>query len=257
MCCIFLCLMIGEVCAYVMPLEQILEKVRKRFSTLNTLIIEQSAHVIQSRDPLRERVFKEKVWLKTPRYERTMAMAAPRLPKAENLPGQAIRQTNPDAAYRWLLMANPKGEISAFLSQLGIRIWDLGYDRCEGVVAYRVGARDPVGPKLLVDKQRFFPLLLSYMLPGDPEGRLVTVRFRDYRKNDAGWYPHEIEYILEDAPMEVYHILNLTANAPIQASFFERKVERFSPPPGPPVNQGKPDDERLKKIMRNLEKKYQ
>jgi hypothetical protein len=275
MCCMFLCLMIGEVCAYVMPLEQILQKVRKRFATLNTLIIEQATHVIQSRDPLRERVFREKVWLKTPRYERTMEMAAPRLPKAgasapktialsqneevkaEKLPVQTIRQANPDAAYRWLLMANPKGEISAFLSQLGIQIWDLGYDRCEGVVAYRVGARDRKGPKLLVDKKRFFPLLLSYMLPGDPEGRLVTVHFRDYRKNDAGWYPYEIEYALEDAPIEVYHILNLTANAPIQTSFSERKIERSAPPPGPPVNQGKPDDERLKKIMRNLEKKYQ
>ena len=257
MCCMFLCLMIGEVCAYVMPLEQILEKVRKRFATLNTLIIEQATHVIQSRDPLRERVFREKVWLKTPRYERTMEMAAPRLPKAENLPDQAIRQPNPDAAYRWLLMANPKGEISAFLSQLGIRIWDLGYDRCEGIVAYRVGARDPEGPRLLVDKKRFFPLLLSYMLPGDPEGRLVTVRFRDYRKIDAGWYPYEIEYALEDAPMEAYHILNLTANAPIQASFIEREIERFAPPPGPPVNQGKPDDQRLRNIMRNLGKKYQ
>ena len=257
MCCIFLCLTIGEVCAYVMPLEQILEKVRKRFATLNTLIIEQATHVIQSRDPLRERVFREKVWLKTPRYERTMEMAAPRLSKAEKLPDQDIRQTNPDAAYRWLLMANPKGEISAFLSQLGIQIWDLGYDRCEGVVAYRVGARDPEGPRLLVDKKRFFPLLLSYMLPGDPEGRLVTVRFRDYRKNDAGWYPYEIEYTLEDAPIEVYHILNLTANAPIQASFLERKIERSVAPPRPSVNQGKSDDQRLRKIIRNLEKKYQ
>ena len=275
MCGVFLCLMIGEVCAYVMPLEQMLEKVRKRFATLNTLIIEQATHVIQSRDPLRERVLREKVWLKTPRYDRTMETAAPRLPnpgtsapktmpgsqnegvKAENPPDQAIRQPNPDVAYRWLLMANPKGEISAFLSQLGVQIWDLGYDRCEGVVAYRVGARDPEGPRLLVDKERFFPLLISYMLPGDPEGRLVTVRFRDYRKDDAGWYPYEIEYTLKDAPTEVYHILNLTANAPIQASFFERKVERPAARPGPPVNQGNPEDQRLRKIMQNLGKKYQ
>ena len=275
MCGVFFCLMIGEVCAYVMPLEQILQKVRKRFATLNSLIIEQATHVIQSRDPLWERVFREKVWLKTPRHERTMKMVAPRLPNpgasapktiygsqsegvnSEKLPDQAIRQTNPDAVYRWLLLANPKGEISAFLSQLGIRIWDLGYDRCDGVVAYRVGARDPEGPRLLVDKDRFFPLLLSYMLPGDPEGRLVTVRFRDYRKNNAGWYPYEIEYALEDAPIEVYHILNLTANVPIQTSFFEKKIERFATPPGPPVNREKPEDQRLNRIMRNLEKKYQ
>jgi len=141
MCFIFLCLMIGEVCAYVMPLEQILEKVRKRFATLNTLIIEQSTHVIQSRDPLRERVFREKVWLKTPRYERTMAMAAPRLPKAENLPDQVIRQTNPDAAYRWFLMANPKGEISAFLSQLGIRIWGMTVARVLWPTGWVLGTR--------------------------------------------------------------------------------------------------------------------
>ena len=240
----FLSLTIGEACAYVIPLDQILEKVRKRFAGVNTLIIEQATHVIQSRDPLQEKVFREKIWLKIPRYERTMEMAEPRLP-------------NSDAAYRWLLMASPKGEISAFLSQLGIQIWDLGYDRCEGVVAYRVGGRDPEGPKLLVDKERFFPLLLSYMLPGDPEGRLVTVRFRDYRRNDAGWYPYEIEYALEGAPIEAYHVLNLTANAPMQASFFEREIEPSVVSPQLPVTEGKSEDQRLERIMRNLEKKYQ
>ncbi len=275
MSCLSLWLMTGEVCAYVMPLDQILGKVRKQFVTQNTLIIEQATHVIHSRDPLREKVFREKVWLKTPRYERSMEMAAPHLPnaaantpktmpvpangvlKTEEPPVPAMRQPNPDAAYRWILMANPKGEISAFLSQLGIQIWDLGYDRCDGVVAYRVGARDPSGPRLLVDKARFFPLLLSYVLPGDPEGRLVTVRFRDYRKIDAGWYPYEIEYTLEDAPAEVYFILNLTANAQIQTSFFERRVQRAPTTPRPPESQSIPDNQRLKKIMRNLEKKYQ
>ena len=265
LCCVFSGLITGEICAYVMPLEQILGRVRKQFGTLNTLIIEQATHVIHSRDPLREKVFREKVWLKTPSYERSMEMGAPHLPnaganegvKTEKLPEQAMRQPNPDAAYRWILMANPKGEISAFLTQLGIQIWDLGYDRCDGVVAYRVGARDPNGPRLLVDKARFFPLLLSYVLPGDPEGRLVTVRFRDYRKIDAGWYPYEIEYSLEDAPTEAYHILDLTANAQIQTSFFERRVQRAPTAPRPPESQKKPDDQRLKKIMRNLEKKYQ
>lgn len=264
MCCVFLWLTIGEVCAYVMPLEQILGRVRKQFVTLNTLIIEQATHVIHSENPIREKVYREKVWLKTPRYERSMEMAAPHLqnaaantPKTENLHEQTMRQPNPDTAYRWLLMANPKGEISAFLSQLGIQIWDLGYDRCNGIVAYRVGARDRGNPRLLVDKERFFPLLLSYILPGGPEGRLVTVRFKDYRKIDAGWYPYEIEYALEGAPTESYHILNLTANAPIQTSLFEREVPRTLTPPRPSINQSKPDDQRLNTIMRNLEKKYQ
>jgi hypothetical protein len=268
MSCLFLWLITGEVCAYVMPLDQILGRVRKQFVTLNTLIIEQATHVIQSKDPLQETVFKEKMWLKTPRYERSMEMAAPNTPKTMTVPAndvlkteeplkRTIRQPNPDAAYRWILMANPKGEISAFLSQLGIRIWDLGYDRCDSVVAYRVGAREPDNPRLLVDKKRFFPLLLAYILPGDPEGRLVTVRFKDYRKINAGWYPYKIEYALEDAPTEVYYILNLTANAPIQNSLFEGNVERSPTPPRPPINSGKPDDLRLKTIMRNLEKKYQ
>jgi len=241
--CIFLWLITGEVCAYVMPLDQILRRVQKQFVTLNTLIIEQATHVIQSQDPLREKVFREKVWLKTPRYELSMETD--------------MRQPNPDTAYRWILMANPKGEISAFLSQLGIQIWDLGYDRCDGVVAYRVGAREPDNPRLLVDKKRFFPLLLSYVLPGDPEGRLVTVRFKDYRKIDAGWYPYEIEYTLENAPTEVYYILNLTANAPIQNSFFEGNAQRPQTPPKPSINRTEPGDQRLKTIMRNLEKKYQ
>ena len=275
LCCIFLCLMTGEISAYVRPLEQILSKVRSRFAALNTLIIEQATHVIQSRDPLREQVYKEKVWLRTPRYERTTKMDAPLLPNtggtvpktvpgapsqektAENPPDEPLRQPNPDATYRWLLMANPKGELSAFLTQLGIQIWDLGYDRCDGIVAYRVGQRDPQSPKLLVDKERFFPLLLSYVLPGDPDGRLVTVRFKDYRKDDAGWYPYEIEYALEDVPPEIYLVLNLTSNAPIEASFFERRAEPVAPLPRSSVKGEGSDDQRLRKIMRNLEKKYQ
>ena len=262
MCCVLFWLITGEVCAYVMPLEQILGRVRKQFATLNTLIIEQATHVIHSEDPIREKVYRENVWLKTPRYERSMIMAAPHLPNAitnspKTMPEQTVRQPNPDTLYRWLLMANPKGEISALLSQLGIQIWELGYDRCDGIVAYRVGARDPDGPRLLVDKKRFFPLLVSYILPEDPEGRLVTVRFKDYRKIDAGWYPYEIEYALEGAPTESYHILNLTANPPIQTSFFEGNAQRTLTPPRPSINQSKPDDQRLNTIMRNLEKKYQ
>ncbi|MCF8130770.1 MAG: hypothetical protein K9N10_19845 [Deltaproteobacteria bacterium] len=276
MCCVSLCLMAGEIFAYVMPLDQILTRVQKRFATINSLIIEQATHVVQSRDPLRERVFREKVWLKTPRYERTELMAASRLPKVgasapKAVPGnsneavngeklhedQEVRQPNRDVLYRWLLMASAKGELSAFLSEAGIQIWDLGYDRCDGVVAYRVGARDPDSPKLLVDKERFFPLLLSYALPGDPKGRLVTVRFKDYRKDDAGWYPYEIEYALKDAPTEEYHILNLAANAPIQVSFFERKIEPPPPPPKGSVRSVNEDDQRLKAIMRSLQKKYQ
>ena len=274
MSCIFLWLITGDLSAYVMPLDQILGRVRKQFATLNSLLIEQATHVIQSQDPLRERVFREKVWLKTPRYEITK-MAAPHLKnavanasktvpgtanaesKAETIPEQVMRQPNPDASYRWILMANPKGEISAFLSQLGVRIWDLGYDRCDGIVAYRMGDRNPEKPRLLVDKERFFPLLLSYILPGDPEGRLVRVRFKDYRKIDAGWYPYEIEYTLEDAPTEVYYILNLTANAPIQNAFFEENVQRPPTNPRPSLNQSAPDDQRLNAIMQKLEKKYQ
>jgi hypothetical protein len=274
-CCLVLFFLSVEIYAYVRPLEQILREVQKRFATFNTLIIEQATHVIESKDPLREKVFREKVWLKLPRYDRTMEMAAPRslnsgviasnaspaspntTRESENLPYQALRQPNPDALYRWILMSHPKGELSAFLSELGIQIWDLGYDRCDGVVAYRIGAPTDGSPKLLVDKERFFPLRLSYMLPGDPEGRLVTVLFKDYRKTDAGWYPYEIDYALGDEPVEEYHILNLTANAPIQTSFFERKIQR---PPTPSRTSASPvndDDQRLKAIMRKLEKKYQ
>ena len=268
MCCLFLFFTAAEISAYVMPLEQILARVGKRFAGQYSLIIEQSTHVIQSRDPLVEEVFKEKVWLKNPQYVRTVEMNTLATKNAsvggsKSIPGNttekqaAENQPNPDTSYRWLLMDHPKGGISAYLSQLGIQIGDSGYDRCDGVVAYRVGNRDPQGPRLLVDKERFFPLLLSYMLPGYQDGRLVTVRFKDYRKSDAGWYPYEIEYELQGAPVEVYRILNLTANAPIETSFFEREIDPSPAPVRPSPNQGQPDDDRLKEIMRKLEKKYQ
>ena len=47
----------------------------------------------------------------------TVPGAVPERQDGNHLSDPAQRQPNPDAAYRWLLMANPKGEIAAFLAQ--------------------------------------------------------------------------------------------------------------------------------------------
>ena len=145
MCGLFLSLTAGEISAYVMPLEQILARVGKRFAGQYSLIIEQATHVIQSRDPLVEQVFREKVWLKNPQYERTMEMntlaaANAKVGVQKSIPGNttenqasesqpdpAFRQPNRDTSYRWLLMNQAKGGISAYLSRLESRygIWGM------------------------------------------------------------------------------------------------------------------------------------
>ena len=250
---------VGNVSAYVPPLEKILEEVRQKFVHFHSLIIDQATHVISAREPLTETVYRDTVYLKTPHYARTIPLnvSSPENGVPTEKPGQSIRQPNTDALFRWILMSQPKGGLAEWLTRLGIQVWEVAYDRCDGIVSYRIGLKHPQSPKILIDKERYFPLQLSYVRPGDPENRLVTVRFSDYRKHDSGWYPHVITYAVHQGDEAEYHLLNLKANTPIEAQFFLENPISSSPWPQTERTHKNPDDARMDAIMKSLEKKYQ
>ncbi len=61
----------GSSSGYVMPVDQLIDKMRAGFSSFKTLIIDQSTHVLDPQDRETTMVFQEKTWLKSPGYCRS------------------------------------------------------------------------------------------------------------------------------------------------------------------------------------------
>jgi hypothetical protein len=150
-------------------------------------------------------------------------------------------------AFRQIFMAGDKNTIMALLSEMGINLNSVAFTRFDGVIAYRLGDEDARKPKLLIERERFLPLLLNYRLWGDSGEKTVTVRFDDYRKVAEGWYPYEIAIFAGEDLEERYFVTDLQANIPVDSSFFERHKEHKKPP----------DEDRLREIIDLLKEKYQ
>ncbi len=234
----------GDRClGYIMPAEQLIDFMTRNFSALKTLVVTQSTLRI---DKDQERVFMEQVLTKSPD-----------LFNLKILDQRVERQTQPDLSYRQLLMANPADRIERLLTIMGIRLDIVALTRIDGVIAYRIGEKDPDKPKLLIEKERFLPLLLVYLPSGDTPEDIVTVRFRDYRKQDKEWYPFDITYSTGSGIREQYTILSFQPNAQAGSSMlrpFETQPGPDQPPEGGP---SKTEEERLRNIIKAFEEKYQ
>jgi len=191
--------------AYIMPSEQLLEFMTKNFSRINTLVIIQSAQ--QETSLLGEEVqkrFKEQLWLKSPDSFHLRVLD-------EEWISSAVR----DLSYRRLLMASGLTDTEAYLQGIGIDLGDVSLTRIDGEVAYHIGSQDPGSPRILISKNRFLPLLISYP-SGENPGTMVKVRFKDFRQLEKGWYPFEIIYTLGDERRETYTIQSYDVNVPIK-----------------------------------------
>ncbi len=266
----FLLAMPGSSSGYLMPVDQLIDKMRGKFSSFKTLIIDQSIHVLDPQDRETTMVFQEKTWLKSPGYCRSeitgrpenLDMAAAPAPGGPSQrEGQvayevAELQGNSDTAFRRLLMANSRDTIMTFLAQMGVNLESVGFTRLDGIIAYRVGDKGPESPKLLINKESFLPLLFSYVPLRSSNQDLAIVRFDNYKQVDSGWYPYEIDYSVEKERVERYFVLNISVNPPIAASFFRFKTERTAIPQRSENDQDGQQDERLKEVIRVLKEKY-
>jgi len=132
----------------------------------------------------------------------------------------------------------------------------VAFTRLEGVIAYRIGDKETDSPKILIEKERFLPILLKYKLPGDPPGEIITVKFKDYRTLEQGWYPYEIHYVIKDRIMERYITEDLQVNATINPYLFAT-TEMKSGSDQSTVSAGSStDEERLRQIIKSFERKY-
>jgi len=197
----------GSSYGYVMPAEQLLTFMADNFSEIQTAIIVQST-LKTERD--NENVFMEQIQLKSPNLFSL---------KVFDNAARGVRL--PDMAYRQLLIANTSSQLQGLLSMMGINLQAVSLTRIDGIIAYRVGQKEDNAPKLLVEKERFLPLLLKYRPDGDISGDIVTVRFQDYRREDAGWFPFHITYSVNDRIMEEYAIQSLQFNVPLNQSLLQ------------------------------------
>jgi hypothetical protein len=191
-------------------------------------------------------LFREKIWMQAPgRFH------------AENLSEEGKRREVPDVTFRRLLLAASSESFMELLLEMGINLEVVAFTRVDGIVAYRIGGAAPDSPKILIEKERFVPLQLTYWSIGDRAGALVEVTFKDYREVDKGWYPFEITHKSERWPNETYAILTILPNTPFDPSIFSSPMSGATPDGSPEGEEGLSTEERLKRIIRKFEKKYE
>ncbi len=242
--------------AYVMPAEELAGLMAVNFSRLKTMEITQSVHLLNPQDQELERVFEEKIWLKAPDLFHSEVIGGPGLHTATGNemgahPGCA------DMSYRRLFMANNSEMILEFLSEMGINLKAVAFTRFDGVIAYRLGDKGPESPKIVIEKERFLPLLLTYNLEGPSGFRMVNVRFDDYKKIDKGWYPYEIDYSGGNEILEQYLVLSMKVNVATASSLSRISVEKIGPFHRAEIDREDTlRQEHLREIIRILKEKY-
>jgi hypothetical protein len=242
---ILICVMTGKTRAYVMPAEQLVDLMTRNLPKFKTLVITQSTHLITPEDLEVQMVLEEKIWLKSPGFHHSEMMDQ----TGDWDTGTnrvRVKRPSPDMAFRQIFMTGDKNTIMSLLSEMGINLNAVAFTRFDDVIAYRLGDEDAGKPKLLIEKEKFLPLLLNYRVWGDSGEKTVTVRFDDYREVVEGWYPYEIALFSGEDLEERYFVIDLKANIPVDPSFFERNEEHQPPP----------DEERLREVIDFLKKKY-
>lgn len=231
---------------YVIPANQLIAFMAKNFSKFQTLVIIQSTQQKDENDEMRDESFMERIWMESPDRLRSQVTDHP-----------MGRVKEPDMSYRQVLMANSAQRLAQILSRMGVNLHSVALARIDGVIAYRIGDKEPEQPKILVEKDRFLPLLLVYKAPRPSVLETITVQFKDYKKMEEGWYPFEIIYTDGKAFKEIYTIHTLKANVPIDPALFVMPKREFAPEQVSEPEEVPAEEERLRDIIKKFEEKYQ
>ncbi len=212
---------------YVLPPAQVIEFMSNKFAHIEALEIIQHTRV---RDLIEEKetVFGEIVYLKAPYQYRSEMVGQPgkRLivhsgTRTLKIINGAVRfdGESQDLLYRFLLLAQRPKRLLEGLRLIGINVDTVSLMRLEGRIAYLIGEKEEGSPRLLVDKDRFVPLLLQY---GD-----VRFRFADYRDvAERTWYPYKIVYALAGTTIEEYGVKEIRVNPPLDLILFDISLTR-------------------------------
>jgi hypothetical protein len=239
--------MLAEKCqGYVIPADQLIAFMAKNFSKFQTLVIIQSTQLKDENDEMGDESFMERIWMESPDRLRSQVTDHP-----------VGRIKEPNMRYRQVLMANSAQRLAQLLSNMGVNLHSVALTRIDGVIAYRIGEKEPEQPKILVEKDRFLPLLLVYKASRPSLLEAITVRFKDYKKMEEGWYPFEIIYTDGSAFKEIYTIHTLKANVPIDPALFVMPKREFPAEQVSEPDQVPAEEERLREIIKKFEEKYQ
>lgn len=234
---------------YVMPADQILDFMCNNFKATRTVsIIHSTLQTLGGN----ERVFTEQIWVEAP--DRFSVKALDRMGNRDII--------SPDIMYRQLFVINSRERIERLLLSLGVDTLKTSLTRVDGAIAMRIGGKEASSPKIIIEKERFLPLLISYRLPGDDE--LITVIFRDYQKKGIGWQPYEIIYKKGESLTEKYTVQSLNENIPVDAIKLQSLPE-YQVPVMPetqtevsvPAPEGSGEDpEHLQDVLKTYEEQY-
>jgi hypothetical protein len=235
---------------YVMPEDQILDFMCNNFKMVHKVSM---IHSTLQTSGGNERVFTEQIWLESP--DMYSIKALDRMGNRDQIPADLI--------YHQLFIMNSREKIERLLSSIGIDISQTSMTRIDGVIAIRIGGKETNSPKLIIEKERFLPLMISYRLPGEED--LVTVVFKDYQMKEAGWYPFEIIYKKGEGLTEKYTIQSLQENSTKEETIVMTRFNEYPLPIMPePENltpEQAPDDsatgtEHLQDVLKTYEEQY-
>ncbi len=246
--------------AYVMPAEQIAGLMAPNFFKCQTMVIDQSVHIIKSGTISHEQevtdLFEEKIVLKTPDLYHVELTSRQLGNISRDIPGLADLR---DVIFRKLFILRNGNSIMDFLAGIGVNVESVAFTRFNGIIAYRIGDNDPYSPSLLVEKENFLPLFLSYCISEDGKDVMVKVTFDDYRKTRTGWYPFEITYSKGDDIIEKYFVLELKINIHVQTPLLKNiPSTTVCNNLSKKIVKDQPDQEEihLREVFKTLERKY-
>lgn len=230
---------------YIMPAEQLIEFMAANFAKFRTVIIDRAILVKTDEGEEGEEAFNERIWIESPHFFHAEMMD----------PGKE-RGAVPDNLYMQLLVSNRKDRLVELLAGLGVNFQSVAFTRIEGAIAFRIGDEGPDRPKILIEKERFLPLLLIYRVRGVFGPENVAVRFGDYRELEQGWFPFEISYSSGGEVRETYTILTLKANEPVNVPLSRISAIQAEPADAGDGDANPSDQERIESLIKTFEKKH-
>jgi hypothetical protein len=186
----------GECPGGVLPADQIIRHMATRVSVFETLLVDQATRLDGGG---RVSTFRERLWMKSPDLIHS------------EVPEGFIKEAPcPDHRHLQLFLRNSPTGVARFLSAMDIDFGHVDYTRSEDSVAYWIGGETPQSPGLVIEKERFLPLLL--VRPSADPQKGVTVQFGDYRRVEQGWYPFRVRTIQGDQTACRHTVHSVRAN---------------------------------------------
>ena len=225
LCSLTICMVPAIASSYTLPSAQIIGRMTNKFAVIHSLQITQMTS-IKGTEQEREKVFGEIVYVMSPYLYRSEIAGQPGKRLTIHRDSRTLRiidgtitydgESN-SHLYRFLLSAQNPHRLLAKLKKVGIDPDNVSLTRFEGKTAYLIGEPREGSARLLIDKDRFFPLLLAY--------DNLRFSFSDYKEvMEHTWYPHLITYAPNETTAEVYMVKDIAVNPPLDLSLFDRPL---------------------------------